>query len=101
MRFPSLRRASTWRRGLGVYLALSLVLFRYNKTPFRLSGLVLVSRVSACLLIAGVAPIPGADTLTTLACDALIVWGALAVECASYKKRCELVGGGRGHEEAA
>lgn len=87
--------------GLCAYLALSLVLFRYNKTPFRLSGLVLVSRVIACLLIAGVAVIPGADTLTTLVCDALIVWAALGVEYASYRKRRELVGGGRGREEIA
>lgn len=87
--------------GLCAYLALSLVLFRYNKIPFRLGGLVLASRVIACLLIAGVALIPGADTLTTLACDALIVWGALAVEYASYRTRRELVGGGRGREEAA
>ena len=87
--------------GLCVYLALSLVLFRYNKTPFRLSGLVLASRVIACMLIAGAALIPGADTLMTLACDALIVWGALAVEYASYRKRRELVDGVRGREEAA
>lgn len=87
--------------GLCVYLALSLVLFRYNKTPFRLSGLVLASRVIACLLIVGVALIPGADTLTTLACDALIVWGTLAVEYASYRRRRELVGGDRSLEEAA
>lgn len=87
--------------GLGAYLALSLFLFRYNKAPLRLSGVILASRIVACALIVGVSAIPGTGVVVTLACDAAVVWGALGVEYASYRKRRELVSGGRIREEAA
>ena len=85
--------------GLCAYLALSLFLFRYNKAPFRLSGVALASRIVACALIVGVSLIPGAGVVATLACDAAVVWGALGVEYASYRKRRELVSGGPSQEE--
>lgn len=58
-----------------------------------------MSRIVARAFIVGVSLIPGAGVVATLACDATVVWGALRVEYASYRKRRGLVSGGRSQEE--
>lgn len=73
--------------GLCAYLLSSFIMFRYNKPQFLVTGALVASRVAACAAIVGVALLSGFDTLVMLACDAVVVWAALAAEYALYRQR--------------
>lgn len=84
---PTLRAGLYFSAGLAAFLASTLVMFRYNKSSFGLSGGLLGSRLIACAVIVGVSVVPGLSTVLILMCDAVVVWVALGIDYAFYRLR--------------
>ncbi len=87
--------------GLCAYMLSSFIMFRYNKPQFRITGALVASRVAACAVIVAVAALSGFDPLVMLACNAAVVWAALAAEYVLYRKRRETDEGRLLTEESA